>query len=116
MSGAETFAEVVVKADLSNKPLSWRYFDLSRFHFLIDPAATLWEDVEVEVAKIIEIEMRLGSWARRLSLRVTIDDDIEDTAEALDRRSSSPETCGGLQPCQSFPSKYSATPTRSRDP
>lgn len=81
MSVAETFAEVVFKTDLSKKPLSWRYYDLSRFHSSLTLPLPPWDDVEVGLAKIIEIEMRLGTWARRLSLRVTIDDDIEDTAE-----------------------------------
>jgi hypothetical protein len=81
MSVAETFVEVVFKTDLSKKPLSWRYYDLSRFHSSLTLPLPPWEDVVVELAKIIEIEMRLGNWARRLSLRVTIDDDIEDTAK-----------------------------------
>jgi hypothetical protein len=81
MSVAETFVEVVFKTDLSKKPLSWRYYDLSRFHSSLTLPLPPWDDVAVELAKVIEIEMRLGSWARRLSLRVTIDDDIEDTAK-----------------------------------
>lgn len=81
MSVVETFVEVVFKTDLSKKPLSWRYYDLSRFHSSLTLPLPPWGDVAVEVAKIIEIEMRLGNWARRLSLRVTIDDDIEDTAK-----------------------------------
>lgn len=81
MSVAETFAEVVFKTDLSKKPLSWRYYDLSRFHSSLTLPLPPWDDVVVGLAKIIEIEMRLGTWARRLSLRVTIDDDIEDTAQ-----------------------------------
>lgn len=81
MSVAETFAEVVFKTDLSKKPLSWRYYDLSRFHASLTLPLPPWDDVEVELAKIIEIEMRLGNWARRLSLRVTVDDNIENTAE-----------------------------------
>lgn len=80
-STADTFAEVVFQADLSKKPLSWRYYDLSRFHSSLVLPLPLWADVDIQLARVIEIEMRLGSWSRRLSLRVTIDDDIEEIAE-----------------------------------
>ncbi|MBB1493239.1 hypothetical protein H5395_17430 [Paracoccus sp. MC1854] len=77
---ADSFAEVVLKADLSNKPLSWRYYDLTRFHHTLMLPLPVWDDVEISRAQLIEVEMRLGDWSRRLSLRVTIDDDIETVA------------------------------------
>lgn len=77
---ADSFAEVVLKADLSNKPLSWRYYDLTRFHDTLTLPLPAWDDVEISKAQLIEVEMRLGDWSRRLSLRVTIDDDIEKVA------------------------------------
>ena len=80
-STAETFAEAVFGTDLSKKPLSWRYYDLSRFHDRLALPLPLWGDIEISLARVIEVEMRLGSWSRRLSLRVTVDDDIEKIAE-----------------------------------
>lgn len=77
---ADSFAEVVLKADLSNKPLSWRYYDLTRFHETLALPLPAWDDVEISRAQLIEVEMRLGDWSRRLSLRVSIDDDIEKVA------------------------------------
>ena len=75
------FAEVVLGADLSKKPLNWRHYDLSPFHESLSLTLPPWDDVEISAAQLIEVEMRLGSWSRRLSLRVTIDDDIEDIAK-----------------------------------
>ena len=80
-STAETFAETVFGTDLSKKPLSWRYYDLSRFHDRLALPLPLWDDIEISLARVIEVEMRLGSWSRRLSLRVTVDDDIEKIEE-----------------------------------
>lgn len=75
------FAEVVLKADLSSKPLSWRRYDLSRFRKSLTLPLPSWDDVDVSAARLIEVELRLGNWARRLALRVTIDDDIEAVAQ-----------------------------------
>lgn len=75
------FAEVVLKADLSSKPLSWRRYDLSRFRESLLLPLPAWDDVDVSAARLIEVELRLGNWSRRLSLRVTIDDDIEAVAQ-----------------------------------
>ena len=77
----DAFAEVVLQADMSTKPLSWRYYDLSRFRKSLSLDLPAWDDIEIPAAKVIEIELRLGNWKRRLGLRVTIDDDIEDVAQ-----------------------------------
>ncbi|GHC66404.1 hypothetical protein [Neogemmobacter tilapiae] len=78
---AEGFAQTVCGTDLSTKPLTWRYYDLSRFHASLDLPPPDWEDVDVRSTKIIAVEMRLGNWSRRLSLKVTIDDDIAQIAK-----------------------------------
>ncbi|WP_353429163.1 hypothetical protein [Paracoccus denitrificans] len=77
----DVFAEVVLKTDLSSKPLSWRRYDLSRFRKSLILPLPSWDDVDVSAARLIEVELRLGNWSRRLSLRVTIDDDIEAVAQ-----------------------------------
>lgn len=78
---ADGFAEVVLGADLSTKPLTWRYYDLSRFHKSLSLPLPVWDDIEISAASLIEVEMRLGDWSRRLTLRVTITDDIQKVAE-----------------------------------
>lgn len=80
---AEGFAQVVFKTDLSTKPLTWRYYDLSRFHKSLKLLPPVWDDVEILATKVIAVEMRLGNWSRRLSLKVTIDDDIEQVAQSF---------------------------------
>lgn len=78
---AETFAETVFRTDLSTKPLNWRYYDLSRFHRSLELDPPRWDDVDVEITKLVAVEMRLGAWTRRLSLKVTIEDDIAQVAQ-----------------------------------
>lgn len=77
----DTFAEVALKADLSTKPLNWRRYDLTRFRTSFTLPLPAWDDVEIVAAKLIEVELRLGHYSRRLSLRVTIDDDIDAVAQ-----------------------------------
>ena len=77
---AETFAETVFRTDLSTKPLNWRHYDLSRFHKSLDLDPPAWDDVDIEITKLVAVDMRLGVWSRRLSLKVTIDDDIGQVA------------------------------------
>lgn len=77
----DAFAEVVLKTDLSSKPLSWRRYDLSRFRKSLTLPLPSWDDVDVSAARLIEVELRLGNWSRRLALRVTIDDHIEAIAQ-----------------------------------
>lgn len=78
---ADCFAEVVLGRDVSSKPLTRRIFDLSRFRESLTVPLPVWDDVDVSIVRLIELELRLGNWSRRMSLRVTIDDDIEDVAQ-----------------------------------
>ncbi|WP_324754066.1 hypothetical protein [Roseovarius sp. Pro17] len=74
---AETFAEVVLQQDLSAKPLTRRDFNLERFRESLNLDLPDLEPVEVTGAAVVEAEMPLGHWGRRLTLKVTKDEDIE---------------------------------------
>ena len=57
----DAFAEVALKADLSKKPLNWRRYDLARFNSSFALTLPVWDDVEIIAAKLIEVELRLGT-------------------------------------------------------
>ena len=71
------FAEVVLHQDVSRKPLTWRRYDLSRFRNSLSLPIPQRDDCDILSAQLIGIELRLGTWSRRLALNVTINDDIE---------------------------------------
>lgn len=85
---AGLFADVVLQQDLSKKPLARRFFNLDRFRtsFRIDPPD--YDDVEVNWAKVVEAEMPLGAWSRKLSVKVTGDENIEQVFGQYLRNSS----------------------------
>jgi len=74
---AELFAEVALGQNLSEKPLTRRNFNLERFRETFRLDIPEFDDVEVTDARVVEAEMPLGTWARRLNLKVSRDDDIE---------------------------------------
>nr|WP_309501740.1 hypothetical protein [uncultured Roseovarius sp.] len=74
---AEAFAEIVLQHDLSAKPLTRRDFNLDRFRGSFNLDLPDLEAVEVTGATVVEAEMPLGHWGRRLNLKVTKDEDIE---------------------------------------
>ena len=72
------FAEVVLKQNLSEKPLTRCNFNLERFRQSFDLDLPDFDDVEIGSAVVVEAEMPLGDWARRLNLKVTKEDNIEE--------------------------------------
>jgi hypothetical protein len=78
VSGA--FAEVTLNHDVSRKPLTWKRYNLARFSSSLALPVPRIEKFEIQSAKVLEVEVRLGDWKRKLSLKVSIDDDIEDVA------------------------------------
>jgi hypothetical protein len=74
------FAEVALGHDVSQKPLSSKHYDLSRFRSSLALPLPNVNGVDLLAAKVLEIELRLGNWKRKLSLRVTIDDEIHEVA------------------------------------
>lgn len=78
---SDSFAEVALGHDISQKPLTWKRYNLSRFRasLLLDPPEI--DGYEFEFARVLEAEVRLGTWRRKLQLKVTVDDDIEEVAD-----------------------------------
>lgn len=75
---SKVFAEVVLGRPPSAKPLTRREFNLERFRSSFDLDCPVLEDVEITMAAVVEAEVRLGSWGRRLNIKVTIKDKMED--------------------------------------
>lgn len=79
-SAARCFAETVLHHDVSRKPLTWKHYDLSRFDTTLSLPLPVVAGFNMVLAKVLEAEIRLGGWSRRLSLKVSIDDDVEEVA------------------------------------
>jgi hypothetical protein len=78
---SDSFAEVALGHDRSQKPLTWKRYNLSRFRDSLRLQPPDIDGYEFQFARVTEAEIRLGLWHRKLLLKVTIDDDIEDVAE-----------------------------------
>lgn len=78
---AGSFAEVTLGHDLSRKPLTWKRYNLSRFRTCLRLDVPKIDGYEISFARVLEAEVRLGTWGRKLLLRVTVDDDIADVAD-----------------------------------
>jgi len=78
---SDSFAEIVLGHDISRKPLTWKRYNLSRFRtsLLLPPPEI--DGYEFGFARVVEVEIRLGIWRRKLQLKVTVDDDIEEVAD-----------------------------------
>jgi hypothetical protein len=74
------FAETVLGQDVSRKPLTWKHYDLSRFAESLALDLPEIAGFTILLAKVLETEVRLGGWSRRLSLKVTVDDEIDEVA------------------------------------
>lgn len=78
---SDSFAEVALGHDISQKPLTWKRYNLSRFRTsLILPPPEIG-GYEFEFTRVLEAEVRLGIWRRKLQLKVTVEDDIEEVAD-----------------------------------
>lgn len=75
---SKVFAEVVLGRPPSAKPLTRREFNLERFRSSFGLDRPAFDDVEITLASVVEAEVRLGSWGRRLNIKVTIEDKMED--------------------------------------
>ena len=78
---SDSFAEVALGHDISQKPLTWKRYNLSRFRtsLLLQPPEI--DGYAFEFARVVEAEIRLGIWRRKLQLKVTVEDDIEEVAD-----------------------------------
>lgn len=78
---SESFAKVALKHDVALKPLTWASYDTSRFFHSLHLCVPTVPGFLIEKAALIEIEMRLERWGRRLRLSVPFEDDIGTFAE-----------------------------------
>ncbi len=78
---SDTFAEVTLNHDISQKPLTWKRYNLTRFRSSLALERPAIEGYDISCARVLEAEVRLGHWRRKLLLKVTIDDDIEKVAD-----------------------------------
>ena len=78
---SDTFAEVALDHDISRKPLTWKRYNLTRFRSSLALERPAIEGYDISHACVLEAEVRLGHWRRKLLLKVTIDDDIEKVAD-----------------------------------
>jgi hypothetical protein len=78
---SKVFAEVVLGRPPSAKPLTRREFNLERFRSSFDLDCPDLDDVEITMAAVVEAEVRLGSWGRRLNIKVTIKDKMEEVVQ-----------------------------------
>ena len=78
---SDSFAEIALGHDISQKPLTWKRYNLTRFRtsLLLQPPEI--DGYEFEFARVLEAEVRLGIWRRKLQLKVTVEDDIEEVAD-----------------------------------
>lgn len=79
---ADIFAEVVLNQDLSAKPLTKRDFNLERFRSSFDLDIPDFDDAEILSASVVEAEMPLGHYGRRLNVKVTKDEDIDEVMQS----------------------------------
>ncbi|TWH93844.1 hypothetical protein IQ35_02054 [Sphingobium wenxiniae] len=78
---SNSFAEVALGQDLSQKPLTWKRYNLTRFRtsLLLQPPTI--DGYELKFSRVVEAEVRLGHWGRKLQLKVTVEDNIEEVAD-----------------------------------
>lgn len=74
------FADLVLGVDLTGKPLSRKTFDLGRFRKSLELEIPPDEAGVVLHARLTEIQVTLGTWTRRLALKVAPEDDIHAVA------------------------------------
>lgn len=80
---AGCFAEISLGHNVSEKPLTWKHYNLSRFVSSLRLDTPRIPGYEIRFARVLEAEIRLGNWKRKLLLKVAIEDDIEEVAETF---------------------------------
>jgi hypothetical protein len=80
---AGCFAETGLKLDLSGKPLTLKQYNLGRFldSLRLNPPSV--DGFDIEHVAVVEVDARPDNYKHRASLKVTVDDDIEEVAESL---------------------------------
>jgi len=80
---ANIFAADALKHDVSNKPLTQKTYNLSRFRNSLKLTIPDEEAHRVRQANITEVQVALGDWSRKVSLSVAPEDDIDAIARSV---------------------------------
>lgn len=80
---ANLFAADALKHDISNKPLTQKTYNLSRFRNSLKLPIPDEEAHRVRGANITEVQVALGDWSRKVSLSVAPEDDIDAIARSV---------------------------------
>jgi hypothetical protein len=80
---ANLFAADILKHDVSNKPLAQKTYNLSRFRNSLKLPIPDEEAHRVKKASIIEVQVALGDWSRKLTLSVAPEDEIDAIARSV---------------------------------
>lgn len=78
---SDCFAEVALHHDISQKPLTWKRYNLTRFRTSLRLEPPRIDGYEIRFARVLEAEIRLGTWRRKLLLKVEVEDDIAEVAD-----------------------------------
>lgn len=80
---ANIFAADALKHDVSNKPLTQKTYNLSRFRNSLKLPIPDEEAHRVRAANVTEVQVALGDWSRKVSLSVAPEDDIDAIARSV---------------------------------
>lgn len=78
---SDSFAEVALGHDISQKPLTWKRYNLTRFRTSLALQLPEIDGYTFKFARVVEADIRLGIWRRKLQLKVTVEDNIEEVAD-----------------------------------
>lgn len=80
---AACFAETGLKIDLSDRPLTLKQYNFTRFLTSLNLSTPMITDFDIERVAVVDVDVRPDNAKHRVGLKVTIDDDIETVAIAL---------------------------------
>lgn len=80
---ATCFAETGLKIDLSDRPMTLKQYNFSRFLTSLSLSTPSIPGFDIERVAVVEVEARPDNPKHRAGLKVTIRDDIEEVAAAL---------------------------------
>lgn len=80
---ATCFAEIGLKIDLSDRPLTLKQYNFKRFLTSLNLSIPTIAGFDIDRVAVVDVEVRPDNPKHRAGLKVGIGDDIEEVAEAL---------------------------------
>ena len=80
---AACFAEIGLKIDLSDRPLTLKQYNFARFLTSLSLSTPIIPGFDIENLAVVDVDVRPDNPKHRVGLKVTIDDDIEVVASTL---------------------------------